>query len=81
MITCEKSGDSPNIIHAIIHHLESLPESARYEVLDYIEFLKSRRKKEEENDRWSEFSLASAMRGMEDEESIYSSEDIIEPCE
>ena len=47
------------------------------EVLDFVEFIKSRSR--EENAVWSELSLASAMRGMEREESLYTLKDVKEP--
>lgn len=58
----------------IVNHVKALPESARAEVLDFIEFLESKA----QNTRWSEFSLANAMRDMESEESPYSLNDIKE---
>lgn len=61
----------------IVHHLQSLSETRRLEVLDFVEFIKSRSR--EENAVWSELSLASAMRGMEREESLYALEDVKEP--
>lgn len=57
----------------IVHHLQSLSEMRRLEVLDFVEFIKSRSR--EENAVWSELSLASAMHGMEREESPYTLED------
>ena len=61
----------------IVHHLQSLSETRRLEVLDFVEFIKSRSR--EGNAVWAELSLASAMRGMEKEESLYTLEDIKEP--
>lgn len=58
----------------IIRHVQELPESKKAEVLDFVEYLRS---KIEERD-WSEFSLSSAMSGMENEVSPYSLEDIKE---
>jgi hypothetical protein len=58
----------------IIQYVQELPESRKAEVLDFVEYLRS---KTEERD-WSEFSLSSAMRGMENEVSPYSLEDIKE---
>ncbi|HOO40332.1 MAG TPA: DUF2281 domain-containing protein [Syntrophales bacterium] len=58
----------------IIRHIQELPESKKAEVLDYVEYLKS---KSEETD-WAAFSLSSAMGGMESEESPYSLADIKE---
>ncbi|MCX5643201.1 MAG: DUF2281 domain-containing protein [Phycisphaerae bacterium] len=66
---------------AILEHLKSLPDSARREVLDFIKFLESRREEliqREEDAAWSHFSLASAMRGMEDEETPYTVADLKE---
>lgn len=54
---------------AIPQRLQALPEAARQEILDFAEFLELRRYRSavrEEDDAWSAFSLASAMRGMED---------------
>jgi hypothetical protein len=58
----------------IIRHIQELPESKKAEVLDFVEYLRS---KTEERD-WSEFSMTSAMSGMEDEASPYSLGDIKE---
>ncbi len=66
---------------AIVRSLEPLPEAAKREVLDFVEFIKARREEERPTDEdaaWSEFSLASAMRGME-EESPYSLADLKSP--
>lgn len=58
----------------IIRHIHELPESKKAEVLDFVEYLRS---KTEERD-WSEFSLSSAMHSMEEEIPPYSLEDIKE---
>lgn len=66
---------------AIIQRLQTLPETARQEILDFVEFLEARRYKavvREEDVVWSAFSLASAMRGMEDEEASYTLADLKE---
>lgn len=67
---------------AIIQHLKALPDSMQREVLDFVEFLESRHKEgsaaRETDDAWSGFSLESALRGMEDEESLYTVDDIKE---
>jgi len=66
---------------AILQHLKTLPNSAQREVLDFVQFLESRRKElpeREEDLVWSDFSLTSAMRGMENEETLYSLADIKE---
>ncbi|PIP06858.1 MAG: hypothetical protein COX51_07895 [Syntrophobacteraceae bacterium CG23_combo_of_CG06-09_8_20_14_all_50_8] len=58
----------------IIQQVQDLPESKKAEVLDFVEYLKA---KIEDKD-WSLFSLISAMRGMEDEDSLYSLDDLRE---
>ncbi len=63
---------------AILQHLKSLPDSAQREVLDFVQFLESRFTEREESLMWSDFSLTSAMQGMEDEETLYSLADIKE---
>jgi hypothetical protein len=51
--------------------LDQLPPSLQVELLNYAEFLatKSEREAQQERRGWSNLSLSSAMRGMEDEES------------
>jgi hypothetical protein len=64
---------------AIVQSLEPLPESSKQEILDFVEFLKTRREKNgprEEDAGWSRLSLASAMRGMENEDSPYTLADL-----
>ena len=69
-------------IEKIREQLRKLPESLQGEVLDFIQYLVS--KKECEADRrearaWSSLSLHSAMRDMEDEvEPVYGLEDLRE---
>ena len=66
---------------AILARLQALPESAQQEILDFVEFLASRPRTpagREDDTTWSEFSLASAMRGMEEEDSPYSLADLKE---
>ena len=58
----------------IIEQVHKLPDYKKAEVLDFVEYLRS---KTEEKD-WSEISLSSAMRGMENEESLYSLADLKE---
>ena len=65
----------------IFEHARDLPESLQEEILDFIEYLESKaeRNKIGRSERdWSDFSLTSAMRGMEDESSPYTSDDIKE---
>ncbi len=61
----------------IIHEIASLRPEQQSEVLEFVEFLKEREKRNEEN-ALREASLASAMRGMEEEESLYTESDVIE---
>ncbi len=61
----------------IMKNLQSLPPSEQAEVLNFVEYLKIKAfKKEGEN--WANLSLSSAMRGMEDEETPYSLDDLKE---
>lgn len=60
----------------IIQKVNNLPETEKAEVLDFIEYLKKKAGKKEK--KWSDFSLSSAMRGMEDEPALYSIEDLQE---
>ena len=69
------------IAEVIVQRLKLLPASAQREVLDFIGFLESRRQEHtlrEGEVAWSAFSLASAMRGMEDEETPYTLADLKE---
>jgi len=55
----------------IHENVQKLPEPFQVEVLDFVEYLltKSERKITQHSEAdWSSFSLASAMRGMEDED-------------
>ena len=58
----------------IIQYIQELPEAKKAEVLDFVEYLRA---KAEERD-WSDFSLSSAMRGMENEITQYSIKDLKE---
>jgi hypothetical protein len=61
----------------INNNVRALPESKQIEVLDFIEYLRVKTDRQE-NTGWSDFSLSSAMRGMENEESPYSLNDLKE---
>jgi len=66
-----------NISQKIIESIKMLPESKQIEIFDFVEYLKQ--KSEKETDKiWSNLSVASAMRGMESEESPYSQTDLKE---
>ena len=58
----------------IIQQVHDLPENKKAEVLDFVEYLKT---KSEEKD-WSDLSLSSAMRGMVNEDTPYSLDDLKE---
>ena len=65
----------------IAARIQDLPEAAQQEVLDFIEFLRSRialSQETEEERAWSAFSLAAAMHGMEEEPSPYTTADLVE---
>ncbi len=66
-----------SIAEAIIKDVQALSESKQAEVLDFVQYLRSKAEKQEIKD-WADFSLSSAMRGMEDEEVPYSHIDIKE---
>jgi hypothetical protein len=66
-----------SVVDRITKDLQSLPESAQAEVLDFIEFLKTKTQAAEDAD-WSALSLAQAMRGMETETESYSPDDLKE---
>jgi len=70
-----------SLTEVIIQHVNTLPEPARAEVLDFVKYLESKKSKPhqmQENVDWSTFSLSSAMRGMEDEDSAYTLDDLKE---
>jgi hypothetical protein len=61
----------------IIEKIKLLPEEKQTEVFDFVNFLEMKIK-EEESIFCSKFSLESAMRGMEDEETLYTLNDLKE---
>ena len=61
----------------IIHEIAGLRPEKQSEVLEFVEFLKERERKSEDK-AFKNGSLASAMRGMDDEDSLYSESDVIE---
>jgi len=62
----------------ITQELRRLPPEEQSEVLDFVEFLKHRIARKEDQ-QFKDFSLSTAMRGMEEEPEIYSESDIREP--
>ena len=70
---------SANMADSIIHNINALPESIKFEVVDFMEFLKVKYEvslQSKEDSKWFSDSLASAMRGMENEEELYSFDDL-----
>ena len=65
----------------ILQHVQSLPASAQARVLGFVESIEAEthlsRGRQEEAE-WSELSLSQALRGLEDEPSLYSPEDVKE---
>jgi len=58
------------VTEKIQQDVQKLPEIFQVEVLDFVEYLLSKSEREtlrQDEHEWSTFSLASAMRGMEDE--------------
>ena len=67
-----------DIVERIIKEISLIPESDQSEVLDFVEYLKSKKSRKNEDSEWAQFSLDSAMRGIEEEQSPYGIEDIKE---
>jgi hypothetical protein len=68
-----------SIPETIVDNIKTLPKSTQLELLDFVEYLKQKTEKEEDI-AWSNLSIASAMRGMETEDSPYSQSDLKETC-
>lgn len=66
-----------NLVETIIEQVQKLPEPQQSEVLNFVEYLQAKAEKHERKD-WSNLSLSSAMRGMEDEQTPYSLADLKE---
>ncbi len=62
----------------IVHHIQTLPEFLKVEVLDFVEYLELKSKSGEKEIDWSALSLSSAMRGMEKETTPYTMDDLKE---
>ena len=61
----------------IIENIKALPKSKQMEILDFVEYLRAKTEKEERKE-WTDFSLATAMRGIEEEKISYSMHDLKE---
>jgi len=64
----------------IQQYAQKLPPSYQEELLDYVQYLLVKAEQQEKQD-WASFSLASAMRDMEDEPDLYSLSDLKEVFE
>ena len=69
--------DMNSLVETIMKHIQTLAESKQIEIFDFVEYLRSKVEKQEIKD-WTDFSLSSAMRGIEDEETPYSLNDLKE---
>ncbi len=59
----------------IRYYIQNLPRPFQEELLDFIEYLMLKAEQQEKQE-WDSLSLSSAMRGMEDESSLYTLSDI-----
>ena len=66
-----------SLAEKIMKQVQTLPESKQVEVLGFVEYLRLKAEKQEIKD-WTDLSLSSAMRGVEEEQSPYSLNDIKE---
>ena len=66
-----------SIADKIYKELKLLPEDKQAKVLNFIKHL-SEKQTEEEIEQWNEFSLSSALEGIEDDEVEYTLNDIKE---
>lgn len=67
-----------DIVEKIVEELNLIPESDQAEVMDFVEYLKSKKRRKEEDSEWSRFSIDSAMSGIEEDPSAYGIKDIKE---
>ncbi len=59
----------------IYQNVRKLPDAFREELLDFIQYLLMKAERREMRE-WSSLSLSSAMRGLEEEESLYTPSDL-----
>lgn len=63
----------------ILNQLRKLPDAAKLEVLDFVDFLIIKARSLDEGRTWSNLSVEAALRGMEDEPlQTYTDEDMLE---
>ena len=71
-----------NVAEKINKQVQRLPEQTQAEVLDFVEYLLTKSERDQtqnEEEKWTRLSLASAMRGMEEETDLeYTEEDLEE---
>ena len=65
-------------LEKIVESLKTMPESDQTDVLDYVEYLKSKEESGGNGYQWTQFSPESAMRGIAEEPTAYELEDIKE---
>lgn len=61
----------------IIKYAQRLPASFQEELLNYVEYLLMKAQ-QQEKEEWGGYSIAEAMRGMEEEPDLYSLSDLKE---
>ena len=66
-----------SLAEKIMEYVQTLPESKQVEVLGFVEYLRLKAEKQEIKD-WTDLSLSSAMRGIEEEQTPYTLNDIKE---
>ncbi len=67
------------VAEKIIKHVKTLPDEFQAEVLDFVEYLESKAQVvKEDSVEWDSVSLSQAMRGMESEDTPYSTDDLKE---
>lgn len=69
------------VAEKIVHLLEGLSDDAQEQVLDFVESLDEKTAgtaAQQENKDWEQASISLAMRGMEEEPAVYSTEDLKE---
>ncbi|MEK9149636.1 MAG: DUF2281 domain-containing protein [Candidatus Desantisbacteria bacterium] len=69
------------VAEKITRHLKNIPEPLQAEVLNFVEYLGSKKvvsRHTQGKTDWSAFSLSQAMRGMENEQTSYSLKDLKE---
>jgi hypothetical protein len=79
--TLAKGIGKMTVARKISDDVKKLPQALRTQALDFVECVESRMgsgNSATEDRAWSAFSVSHAMRGMESEDSPYSSEDLKE---